>query len=252
MALFKRGYEVNRENQERQDRARENAGKKLFDFFLSNDKEEADVRFLTEEPINFMMHTIKRSEKEYDNYTCTGENCPLCANGDKPKDKGAYLIVDRRKFEYTDKNGNKKSGSNQVKMYIQGTRTVSQLDRLSSKYGITNRDLTIVRLGKGTSTTYTIERGDEEKLSSDEISKLLPENIKEKYDGTMESLYSVVEEQLMMRAKDYVAEDDSTEEEVSSSANGIVSIEDEPTKKKSLFKSRPQNSIKPTAKDLLK
>ena len=43
--MFARGYDASRAEKERQDKARENMGKKLWKFFLANDGEEADVHF---------------------------------------------------------------------------------------------------------------------------------------------------------------------------------------------------------------
>lgn len=267
MGMFKRGYEASREEKARQDKARENAGKKLWRFFLSDDGDEADLRFLTEEPVNFYEHNLKKGDR-YEQYCCTGDNCPLCEDGDRPTYKGAYLVVDRREFEYTDSNGKKQKGKNQVRLFVQGMKVVSQLDRISDKYGLSNRDVTIVRLGKGTQTTYTIERGDEEKLTKKEIEQLLPDKLREEYDGTMDSLYSIIEEQLMMLAKDYTPEDDDEDEddgvEDTKRSRLIGYDEDEEEEeetpkrklssskgKKKLFKNA-QNSLKPRAKTLLK
>lgn len=263
MGLFKRGYQASREEKERQDKARENAGKKLWRFFLSNDGDEADLRFLTEEPVNFYEHTIKKGDR-YEQYTCTNEDCPFCDDGDRPTYKGAYIVVDRREFEYTDSNGKKQKGKNQVRLFVQGMKVVSQLDRISDKYGLSNRDVTIVRLGKGTQTTYTLERGEEDKLSKKEIEQLLPEKLRDEYDGTMDSLMSMIEEQLLMYTKDYSPEDDSDDEvddEEDTRRGRLINVEDEeeeeeqPKKlgagKKSMFK-KAQSSVKPRAKNLLK
>ena len=263
MGLFKRGYQASREEKERQDKARENAGKKLWRFFLSNDGDEADLRFLTEEPVNFYEHTIKKGDR-YEQYTCTNEDCPFCDDGDRPTYKGAYLVVDRREFEYTDSNGKKQKGKNQVRLFVQGMKVVSQLDRISDKYGLSNRDVTIVRLGKGTQTTYTLERGEEDKLSKKEIEQLLPEKLRDEYDGTMDSLMSMIEEQLLMYTKDYSPEDDSDDEvddEEDTRRGRLINVEDEeeeeeqPKKlgagKKTMFK-KAQSSVKPRAKNLLK
>jgi hypothetical protein len=257
MGLFKRGYNASREEKARQDRAKEEAGKKLWRFFLKEDGEEADVRFLTEEPVNFYEHNVKRGDR-YEQYTCTGDNCPFCADGDRPTYKGAYLIVDRREFEYTDKDGKKKKGRDQVRLYVQGMKVVSQLDRISEKYGLSNRDVTIVRLGKGTNTSYTVERGEEEKLTKKEIEALLPEKIRDSYDGTMDSLMSIVEEQLLMNTKDY--EPDEDDDTVSDNSDRIISVEEEDEDEaprrikksggKSMFK-RPQNSTKPRARGMI-
>ena len=179
---------------------------------------------------------------------------------------GAYLVVDRREYEYTDNNGKKQKGKNQVRLFIMGMKVVSQLDRISDKYGLSNRDVTIVRLGKGTQTTYTIERGEEEKLTKKEIEQLLPEKLRDEYDGTMDSLMNIVEEQLLMMTKDYEPEDDEEEDEVEDTKRGrLISVDDEdedeeeePPKRKlnasgrkPMFK-KSQNSTKPRAKTLLK
>ena len=109
MGMFKKGYEANREEKKRQDKMAENRGKRLFRFFLSGDGDEADLIFLTEEPVNFHEHTLKGSRNgkdSYDNYTCTqDDDCELCNDGDRAQFKGAFLVWDSRPFEYKDKNG---------------------------------------------------------------------------------------------------------------------------------------------------
>lgn len=265
--IFARGYSASRAEKERQDKVRENMGKKLWRFFLSDDGDEADVRFLTEEPVNFYEHNVKRGDNKFEQYTCTGDDCELCDDGDRPTYKGAYLIVDRREYEYTDKDGKKQEGKNQVRLFVQGMKVVSQLDRISEKYGLSNRDVTIVRLGKGTQTTYTIERGDEEKMTEKEIRQLLPEKLRDSYDGTVDSLMSIVEEQLLMNTKDYTPdnEDSDDDEDEDDGRRNLIGVDDDEEeekpapkrkltaggKKKSMFK-KPQNSVKPRAKTLLK
>ena len=269
--MFKRGYEASRAEKQRQDEAREAMGKRLWRFFLKDDGDEADLRFLTEEPVNFFEHTLKGSKggKEvFETYTCTGENCPFCEDGDKPTYKGAYLAIDRSELEYKDQKGKKQTGKDQIRLFVQGMKVVSQLDRISDKYGLSNRDVTFIRLGSGTQTTYTIERGDEEKLSSKEIKGLLPEKLREEYDGTMDSLYDIIEEQLVMNTKDYEPDSDEDEDdEEDDERAGVIGADDDedeaPRSKlkskksnstggtKKLFK-KPQNSVKPRAKVLLK
>lgn len=270
--LFARGYEASREEKERQDKARENMGKKLWRFFLSGDGDEADVRFLHEAPVNFYEHNLKRGDNKFEQYTCIGDGCPFCAEGDRPTYKGAYLIVDHREYEYKDKDtGKKKKGKDQVRLYVQGMKVISQLDRIHEKYGLSNRDVTIVRLGSGTQTTYTVERGDEERLTTKQIEQYLPEKLREEYDGSDDSLMSIVEEQLMMNTKDYQPDevDDDEDEDDSTNRSKLIGVDDDeddedeaPRKpklqaggtKKSLFK-KPQNNLKsatPRAKSLLK
>lgn len=213
MALFKKGYEAAREEKKRQEEAREQMGKRLFRFFLSGDGAEARVRFLTEEPINFNEHTVKtyRGGKErYDSVLCSGDDsCPHCEDGDKPSFKGAFLIWDYSEYESKDKNGKKKKVRGSLKLYVAGTRVLSQLDRLSNRYGLTSRDYEISRTGTGTDTSYMIERTDEvSKLTRSKIESMLPEKLKEEFDGTIESLYTIVEEQLKMYLPDFEEKDD--------------------------------------------
>lgn len=241
MGLFKKGYSAVREEKQRQDENREKMGKQLWKFFLSKDGEEATVRFLTEEPINFYEHSVKsvRGGKErYDSVICTHDlgECSLCDSGNKPSFKGAFLIYDKRPYEYTDKDGKKKKGKGQLRLYVQGARVLSQLDRLSERYGLTDRDYIITRSGSGTSTTYMFDRTDEvSKLSKAEITNMLPEKLRDEYDGTMDSLYAILQNQLEMMVKgdveddddDDYDEDDSYEKKSRSRLVGVDDDEDE-------------------------
>ena len=234
--LFKRGYEAAREEKKRQDERREQLGKRLFRFFLKDDGDEARVRFLTEEPVNFEEHNVKsvKGGKEiYNNVLCSDKNCPYCADGDKPQFKGAFLIFDYTPFEVKDeKTGKKKKVKGSVKLYVAGSKVLAQLDRLSNKYGLTDRDYDISRSGKGTSTSYIIERGDVSEIDEDDIKKMLPDKLKDEYDGTDESLYKIVEEQLEMylpsgSSKSNDDDDDEDDEEEYESRKNLVSYDDD-------------------------
>lgn len=268
MGLFKKGYSAVREEKQRQDENREKMGKQLWRFFLSKDGEEATVRFLTEEPINFYEHTVKsvRGGKErFDSVICTQDlgDCPLCDGGDKPSFKGAFLIYDKRPYEYTDKNGKKQKSKGQLRLYVQGARVLSQLDRLSERYGLTNRDYIITRSGSGTSTTYMFDRADDvSKLTEAEISNMLPEKLRESFDGTMDSLYAIVQNQLEMMINGDVDDDDDEDEEVREETHNrnrnLIGVDDDDEEeeeeekpvcssvKKPMFKKAPkENSVKP-------
>lgn len=236
--LFRRGYEPVREEKKRQEARQENFGKRLNRFFLLKDGDEADIRFLTEEPINCYMHSIKvnRNGKErYADVVCTGDDsCPYCQN-DNPSFVGAFLIIDKRPYTTTDKNGKEKKVEEALRLYIAKTKILSQLDRLSSKYGLVDREYTVARTGTGQSTSYSFDRGDNlPKISRREIENLLPEKLREDYDGTMNSLYSIVEHQLTMMLPDgseYAEEENENEddemEEKTSFRNLISSDDDE-------------------------
>lgn len=269
MGMFKKGFEANRQEKARQEKMAENRGKKLFRFFLAKDGDEADLIFLTEEPINFQEHNVKgsRNGKEvFNHFTCTGDdNCELCNDGDRPSFKGAFLVWDGRPFEYTNKNGKKQKAEGILKLFVYGTKVISQLDRISSKYGLAGREITMVRLGSGTSTNYTFERGDKVSLTEKEITNMLPEKLREEYDGTEESLYAIIERQLEMNVKGYNGEssDDSDEEDESyDGRDAVMGVDDDEetgekparklssgkklnsTKKKTLFKKPVENSVK--------
>lgn len=213
MGLFKRGYEAAREEKKRQDENREKMSKGLWRFFLAKDGDEATVRFLTEEPITFYEHSVRTTvggKERYDSVICTqDDDCPYCENGDRPTFKGAFLVWDTREFEAKDKNGKKKKVKGSLKLYVQGTKVLSQLDRLSQRYGLTNREYTISREGSGTSTTYLIDRGDElDKLSKKEIENMLPDALRKDFNGTADSLYDLIRAQLEMSLADEDRGDD--------------------------------------------
>lgn len=226
-SLFKRGYDASRAEKERQDKAREKMGKKLFKFFIQEDGGEAEVRFLTEEPVGFYEHAIMRGGK-FDSVVCTRDSsCPLCSSGNKATFKGAYIIIDKRPFEYTDKSGKVKKGDKQIRLFVQGMRVVSQLDRISSKYGLSNRDITIVRSGKGTATSYMIEKGDKYEVTPKEISALLPEKLREEYNGTTESLMDIIERQLASEVVNGYTDEDEDDDLPFNESEKMVSLEDE-------------------------
>ena len=238
-SIFKRGYSASRKEIAKQEERRANMGNQLFRFFIKagkNGKEnEAPVVFLTEEPVNFDEHTIKQGDK-FVAYTCVGSGCPLCAEGDRPTAKGAYLIIDQRHFEYEDKNGNKKEGDEALRLFVQGMKVVSQLDRISNRRGLCNKDMTVVRMGSGTSTNYTFEDGDENKVSKKHIEGLMPEKMREEWDGTQEGLMDIIEEQLMMCVPNGVNDEDE-EAEVDDYEEDDEEIADEPKHRTSRGKS---------------
>lgn len=224
MSLFKRGYKSVREEKTRQEEEAKRRQMGLFRLFLREDGEEAEIRFLTEEPINYYEHTIPNG-RLFDNIPCIGADCPHCADDDKPRFVGAFLILDKREYEYTDRQtGKKKTAKNQLRLYVQGTKVLSQLDRLSEKYGLTTHEYTLVRTGKGKNdTSYTFERGDKVGvMTRKEIEAILPERLREQYDGSMDSLYAIIEAQINMLAG--IAEE---KEPVESKATKVVNVADE-------------------------
>ena len=267
--MFKRGFKAVEEEKKRQEEAEKLRGQYLFDFFLKDDGDEADVHFLMEEPTNFFEHNIQKivnGKKIFTSVICSeDENCPYCAKGESRSFKGAFLVIDKRPYTYKDKNGKEITRDAQIKIYKQGAKVLSQLDRISQRYGLSNRDVTIVRLGTGTSTSYTVERGDKVTVTPKEIEELLPEKLREQYDGSEESLISILENQLMLKfgtkeMNDNNYDDDEEEEDVDDT---LVSVDDEEEKrpiKKSIKKpsklkfgrETSTKKNKPSLKSLLK
>lgn len=223
--MFKRGFKAVNEEKKRQEENRAKSGG-IWKFFLQNDGDEADITFLTDQPISFYVHNIKsyKNGKEcYDDIPCIGEGCKHCANGDKTTFKSAWLVVDHRENKYTDKDGKKQVTSDNVRLFIYGTKIASQLDRIATKYGLLNRTMTIIRMGKGTSTTYTFERGDVQSLTKKDIEELLPESVRDLYQGTTDSLYTILEKQIIASAG--VTDSDDEDEPVKDTA--LVSLDDD-------------------------
>lgn len=209
--LFGKGFAEVEKEKERQEKER--SDRSLFKFILKEDGDEADVIFLTPEPITYYEHTVKayKNGKEYfENKTCTGDDdCPLCAEGQKLSFKGAFLILDKRPYTY-EKDGKKVTKEAQIRIFSQGTKVLSQLGRISEKYGALNkRDLTIVRIGKGTQTSYTIERGDKHDFDIEtDLQEYMPEFLAEKFDGTVDSLYAILEDTIMSNMPHTGSEDE--------------------------------------------
>lgn len=248
-SMFKRGFKAVNDEKKRQEENRSKGGQ-IWKFFIQNDGDEADITFLTDQPISYYEHNIKsfRNGKEfYDAVPCIGEGCKHCANGDKTTFKSAWLVVDHREVEYTDKDGKKQTTSDNVRLFVYGTKIASQLDRIATKYGLLNRTMTMIRMGKGTSTTYTFERGELQSLTKKDIEELLPESVRDLYEGTTESLYTILEKQIMASAGVDTDEDEPVKD------TALVSIDDdedeeEDVKPKSKFSNKKfakrENSVK--------
>lgn len=264
-SMFNRGYEGAREEIKKQKARQENMGKRLFNLFLTEDDDEAEIIFLTHEPINFYEHNDKvvRNGKEfYESTLCTNDgNCPKCEEGSRPSYKGAFLVWDTRPFEAKNDKGKTVTVEGSVKLYKAGARVLSQLDRLATKYGLENRTFLLSRTGSGQNTQYMFERGDEiDELSEDEIRDMLPDKLKDEYDGTEESLYAIVEEQLTMtldsgdtetkskKSSHKHTDDDDDEEDYDDSTVSVEDVDeededvDEAPKKKSSLKSKSKKS----------
>lgn len=192
--LFGSGFDGVKKEAKRQEKAREARAGQIFRLFLTKDGEERDVIFLTETPVTFYEHSIPNG-KSFENVVCTGDDCPHCEDNNASY-KAAWLVWDKTPFK--DKDGKKVKGS--VKLYVVGTKIGMQLDRLHTKYGLMKHEYTIVRCGKGTSTSYQYEKGDRIKLSEDDIEDMLsalPDKLKDLFDGTEDSLHEIIQSSLL-------------------------------------------------------
>jgi hypothetical protein len=201
MSVFrKRGFDAHKEESARREKEKESRQGKLWRYFLKDGEEDVPLRFLTEEPILFYEHNIKTPDGKYSTATCTGEDCEHCETS-KPSYKGAWLVVDGREIEVDEKTDGKATGKkkilkDQVRLYVRGATDIAKLDRLSRKFGLTSRPWFATKTGANTSTSYELDRGEPSELSAKEIKNLLakvPEEMREHYDGTEDSLYDIVE-----------------------------------------------------------
>lgn len=247
--LFKKGFEGAREAAAQQEERKKLMGKKLFEFFLKKNNDEADIIFLNEEPINCEVHQIrgyKNGKEYYESVVCTAdtdEGCTHCEGGDRPSYRGAFLIVDLREYEVTN-NGKKETREGAVRLWLVGTKIASQLDRISTKRGLMGSIYTVVRLGSGTSTTYTFEQGDTVEVTDGEILNLLPDALKESYgSGTEREIDNMIEEQLILRAgieAEGANDNESDEELENKNKKNLVSSDDEDATPKSSLGKRPK------------
>lgn len=225
MSVFrKRGFDAHKKEESRRKEESKKRQGNLWRFFLKDDEEDVPLRFLTEDPILFYEHSLKTPDGKYDNATCLGDDCEHCARGDKPSYKGAWLVADGREIEVDErkngtKTGKKKIVKDQVKLYVRGATDIAKLDRQSKKFGLVSRPWFATKTGQNTSTSYELDRGEEDELSPKELANLiakLPEKYREHYTGDEEELYDIVEDQIFGD----VIEDDEEEEEDEKPAKG--------------------------------
>lgn len=153
MSWFSKGYTKVKEVSKRIEEA---LSQEYIPSFFLKDGEEATVRFLTDEPLTFYEHFVKGINKSF---TCPQTpDCPLCAIGNKPSFRGAYLIIDQRSESWEDKQTREqKSRVNTVKALKMGIRALQVLDRKNAKKGLLNHDWVVSRTGQGNNTIYDFE-----------------------------------------------------------------------------------------------
>lgn len=219
MSLFNTGYDGLEEAQERQKRM----GSRIYNFILKEG--ETDVHFLTESPVTFDAHSVrkvKNGKEFFETVVCTGKGCKHCEDTN-PTFKGAYLVYDYGTYV----NKDKKEVENGIRLYVQGVTVLAQLKRLSEKYGLTNREYTIIRTGKEKSTSYSFDRGEKSEITEEEIREALPDAFADVYDGTEESLLEIVKSQVELMLPKSVSSDDEDDEEEDDIDDTIIGIDDD-------------------------
>ena len=232
-SIFRRGYKALEEEKKRQESFQ--SGKSSI-YRLYVKEGEANIVFLTEEPVNFYEHIVRntRNGKEYfDNVTCLGDNCHLCDDGDRPSFKSAWLVLDLRPYEYEDKKtGKRKTIDKQLKLYVVGTKTAGVLQRKSQRYGLLNTEYILERIGKKTDTTYTLDKEGKYDVDESEINEMLPEAYQDVYDGTPESLMDIIESEIIKNAPKNVETSDDEEDDEDEAIIGVDDTEEEEEKPK--------------------
>lgn len=182
MSWFSTGYDaVEKRSKELEEQQNKNY---LPAFFLKED-ESATIIFLTDEPINYYHHYVK-SLKRY--FTCSQDgNCPLCDTGNKPSYVGAYLVLDTR-YEEWEKDSQKYSRQNTVKIMKHGIKALKQLKKHNEKRGLKNFAWEIDRTGSGSQdTTYAFTPVPLDDVANG-IKLPTPEEIKELKEKMIESI----------------------------------------------------------------
>jgi hypothetical protein len=119
--------------------------------------ETARIIFLDKESFNVHVHSIKirgRVRK----YTCLRHKCPLCKTNDS-RLVAVYRVLDLRKFEKKDKDGNPVKGSAapyKEKYYEVGSRLQPVVARLMAAKRLYKKLSELSRDGEGTATTYQL------------------------------------------------------------------------------------------------
>lgn len=165
MSWFQQGYQKVEERQKEIDEAMKGS---LPSLIIKEEDENVYVSFVTSEPITFYEHflpNLKRSFTCPDNGDTSKGTCPLCAMGNKPSFRGAYLVIDHR-YEEWERDGKKVSRQHTLKVAKFGIRVLKALKKLDEKLkkgspvtppiagGIVEIPFEILRSGKGTDTQY--------------------------------------------------------------------------------------------------
>src|SRR5690606_22730000 len=142
----------------------------LPSLMIRDTDENVYISFVTAEPITYYEHFLKHLKRSFtcpDSGEATKGNCPLCAMGNKPSFRGAFLVIDHRYEEFTRQNGEQVKQQHTLKIAKFGIRVLKALQKLDAKLkkgspvqqavpnGILGIPFEVVRSGSGTDTQYT-------------------------------------------------------------------------------------------------
>ena len=197
--IFKKGFE-SVENMKQEQQASKGNG--IYDFYVK-DKEDALMRFLTDEPIAFKAHTIKVG-KAPRVFVCTEDaDCLGCKQPDsfdmskpnKASVKAAFLVLDGREVERDEKENGQPTGkkvqyTDQIKVMVRGISDAAGIQKAKEMYGLLDTPYVCSKSGKKNPYTFFpalkgLKGKDPEFWSpeplSDEAKAKLIEKLPEKY-----------------------------------------------------------------------
>lgn len=138
---------------------------RAFPLFLKSG-ESAEVSFIDDEPWSGKIHTLKPPSGKglWLTRKCLGANCPYCEQGDKPKFRAFFTVVDHRTGSFINKKGELVETKDQVRYYECSAATADMLfnkfNKQAKKLGVTSLTEVVVdisKYGSGTSTTTSFD-----------------------------------------------------------------------------------------------
>lgn len=189
MALeFRKGFNKVAEHEERNKMLAEARKGQLFSFYPDKSGEDAEVFFMTEEPIVVAQHS-KEINGKYTSYTCKGQfglECEDCDDGVKKSDSYAWLIWDTRSYERKERDSNGRETGKKIKVegsvrpIVRGVIDAAKLMKQHSKYGLMDWSYNI-SAGASKSAGWSIDRGTQKKVTKKMIEQwmaTLPEELR--------------------------------------------------------------------------
>jgi len=123
---------------------------------------------IASQTFHFKKHGFK-SEGKYSSKICQGENCPYCQQGNEPKNRYAWIVLDRKE----------QNPERMVKVLEVGWQIYGQLLAYAKDedYGpLTGYDIKIKRTGEGLETEYSVVASPKKSEITDEEKKAITES----------------------------------------------------------------------------